>query len=138
MFRSRKKIKTKNLDTLIGKNSEFHGDVHFSGGLLVHGKIKGNVIAQGDDKSFLTLSQYGSIEGEVKVPNIIINGTVLGDIHSSVHIELAANARITGNVYYALIEMAMGAEVNGNLVRSAEDMEPPMALSHDIQAAVSE
>jgi cytoskeletal protein CcmA (bactofilin family) len=51
---------------------------------------------------------------------VVVNGTVIGDVHASGHVELASEARIHGNVYYALIEMAMGAEVNGNLVHQAD------------------
>ena len=43
--------------------------------------------------------------------------------------ELAANARVTGNVYYCLLEMAMGAEVNGNLLRTDEEPDR-LLLSH--------
>jgi len=76
--------------------------------------------AEGDD-SVLTLSERGTIEGEVKVPNVVVNGTVIGDVHALSHVELAAQARVHGNVYYTLIEMAMGAEVNGNLVHRTAD-----------------
>ena len=51
---------------------------------------------------------------------MVANGTVIGDVHALAHVELAAQARVHGNVYYSLIEMAMGAEVNGNLVHRTE------------------
>jgi cytoskeletal protein CcmA (bactofilin family) len=68
----------------------------------------------------LVLSEKGSIEGEIRVPYIIVNGLVVGDIYASESVELAQNARITGNVYYNRIEIAMGAEVNGSLVHYEE------------------
>jgi cytoskeletal protein CcmA (bactofilin family) len=86
----------------------------------VDGKVIGNVIAADGDDSVLTLSERGVIEGEVKVPNVVVNGTVVGDVHAMAHVELAAQAKVHGNVYYSLIEMAMGAEVNGNLVHKAD------------------
>jgi cytoskeletal protein CcmA (bactofilin family) len=117
MWGSTKKPKqTADIDSLIGQNTEIRGDVIFSGGLHVDGKVKGNVISAEGDDSVLTLSERGTIEGEVKVPNVVVNGTVIGDVHALSHVELAAQARVHGNVYYTLIEMAMGAEVNGNLV----------------------
>lgn len=109
------------IDTLIGQNSELKGDVVFSGGLHVDGTIKGNVYAEGDSGSILSVSERGLIEGEVRVPNIILNGAVKGDVYSAGHIELAENARVTGNVYYNLIEMERGAEVNGSLVRHTNE-----------------
>ena len=114
------------------------GDVKFAGGLHVDGTIKGNVAAEEDPSSVLTLSETGTIEGEVRVPNVVLNGTVIGDVHARQHIELASNARVTGNVYYSLIEMAMGAEVNGNLVHVAEDVEAPLRLGHEARFGMVE
>lgn len=116
------------IDTLIGQNTEVQGDVLFSGGLHVDGTIKGNVIGDKENGSTLSLSERGRIEGEVKVPNIVLNGEVVGDVYASNHIELAPNGKVVGNVYYQLIEMKVGAEVNGNLVHQSETgsvQEPP-------------
>ncbi|MCF6337274.1 MAG: polymer-forming cytoskeletal protein [Gammaproteobacteria bacterium] len=107
------------IDSLIGSGTELRGDVHFKDGLHIDGIVKGNVIAEGKS-SILTMSEHGRIEGEVRVHNLVLNGEVIGDVHASEHIELAPAARVTGNVYYNLIEMAMGAEVNGNLVHEVE------------------
>lgn len=107
------------IDSLIGQNTELSGNVTFSGGFHVDGKMKGNIVAH-EDTSVLTLSDHGVIEGDVRVPNIIINGTVIGDVYASERVELASNAKVIGNVYYNLIEMAMGAEVNGNLVHQSD------------------
>jgi cytoskeletal protein CcmA (bactofilin family) len=120
MFGKRKKIKASKIDSLIGRQTEIFGDLRFSGWLHVDGTVKGNVVADDDSSSVLTLSEHGTIEGEVRVPNVVLNGVVIGDVHADVQIELAANAQVTGNVYYQLIEMAMGAEVNGNLVHRGE------------------
>ncbi|HEY0721783.1 MAG TPA: polymer-forming cytoskeletal protein [Gammaproteobacteria bacterium] len=116
MFGKDKKSNTK-IDTLIGQNTEIRGDVVFSGGLHVDGTIKGNVTSAQEGSSMLSLSERGRIEGEVRVPNLVLNGTVIGDVYSGTHIELAPKARISGNLYYKVLEMAGGSEVNGNLVR---------------------
>lgn len=133
-----KKRRTTRIDTLIGQQSEVLGDVRFSGGLHVDGTIKGNVIAENDATSMLSLSDHGTIEGEVRVPFVVLNGVVLGDVHASEHVELAANARVTGNVYYNLIEMAIGAEVNGKLVHSVEPASGAAVavLEHDSGSAL--
>ncbi len=109
------KLNAAKIDTLVGKNTTVKGDVAFSGGLHIEGKIQGNVSAE-DEGSILILSENGVIEGEVHVPNMVLNGLVQGDVHASQRVELAPRSRVHGNVYYNLIEMAMGAEVNGNLV----------------------
>lgn len=107
------------MDTLIGQQTEILGDVRFSGGLHVEGKIKGKVLSVDDKTSALSISENGSVEGDVRVPNIVLNGQVSGDVHASGKITLAPKARVNGNVYYKVIEMASGARVNGQLVYEA-------------------
>lgn len=130
MWGSGNKRRTTRIDTLIGQQSEVVGDVRFTGGLHIDGTIKGNVIADNDGRSMVSLSDQGTIEGEVNVPYVVINGVVIGDVHGGEHVELSSKARVTGNVYYNLIEMAVGAEVNGKLVHTLTPEETPIALSH--------
>jgi len=139
MWGSKRKLRTTKIDSLIGRHTETLGDLRFSGGLHVDGVVKGNVYADDDSGAVLTLSEFGTVEGEVRVPNVVLNGTVIGDVYARDQIELAANARITGNVYYTLIEMAMGAEVNGSLVhRGVEDGAPKLRLERDGTLEVGE
>ena len=128
MLGGSKKRKATRIDTLVGQHTVIEGDVRFSGGLHIDGTIKGNVIAENDGISMLSLSENGTIEGEVSIPYVVLNGVVIGDVHGSEHVELQSKSRITGNVYYNLIEMAIGAEVNGKLVHSLEPAETPLAL----------
>lgn len=120
MMGKRRKPRINRIDSLIGRQSRVSGDLVFEGGLHVDGTIRGNVHAEGE-QAMLTLSEKGSVEGEVRVPYIVLNGVVKGDVYSTGHIELAAKARVEGDVRYRLIEMAMGAEVNGKLIRLPEE-----------------
>ena len=112
--------------TLIANNCELSGDVHFSDHLLVNGTIKGDIYAVENSKALVTISEKGRVKGDLRVPNVIINGKVFGDIHSSKHIELAAKAEIKGNVYYNLIEMVMGSRVDGSFVHVKNGKETPV------------
>lgn len=111
------------IDTLIGVNTEIKGDIIFSGGLRVDGKIKGNIAAESDGSSTLVLSEHAEVVGDVQVPHMILNGKIKGNIHCGEHIELQPQAEIIGDVHYKIIEMALGATINGNLLRedSADD-----------------
>lgn len=122
MWGNRKKMSSAQVDTLVGRNTVVEGNIRFSGGLHVEGTIRGNLYADdGERPSILILNEGGRVEGEVNVPRVVINGTVEGDVHASERVELAPKARISGSVYYNLIEMAMGAEVNGNLIRRSNE-----------------
>lgn len=109
------------VDTLIGRQTEIHGDVRFSGGLHIDGKVVGKVMALNEKNATLSISESGTIEGDVRAPNIVLNGQVSGDVHASEHISLGAKARVTGNVYYGIIEMTGGAKINGQMVHEGDD-----------------
>lgn len=111
---------TGHFDTLISSRATIQGDVHFTGGLHVDGKVCGTLVAEEGSEAVLRISEVGTVEGDIRAPHVIVNGTVHGDVYATTHLELAENAAIHGNVYYNLIEMAMGASVNGNLVRQSE------------------
>ncbi|MEC7875192.1 MAG: polymer-forming cytoskeletal protein [Pseudomonadota bacterium] len=123
-----KQKKTTRIDSLIGQNTEIQGELKFSGGVHIDGKIQGKVIGENDGSSLLSQSEYGEIEGEIRSPYIVINGIVNGDVHGSRHVELLSNAKIKGNVYYNLVELSVGAEVNGKLVHTPAKPEDEVGL----------
>jgi len=123
--RTNKQPKALQIDTLIGVGTRILGDVYFKGGLHVDGAIQGNVGAQDDGAATLSVSDSGLIEGSVQAPNVILNGAVTGDIHASARVELGATAKVAGNVHYGLIEMAMGAQINGKLIHQSPGSNEP-------------
>lgn len=122
------KSRAPKIATVIGGGTEIVGNIIFSGGLHVDGRITGNVQAEPDTASALTLSEKGVIEGDIRVPSVVINGEVTGDVYGWDRVELAPKAKVTGTVYYNLLEMAMGASVNGQLIHTDE---PQRRLGYD-------
>ena len=106
--------------TLISSDTVILGDIRFSGVLDVEGLVQGNILAQPGKDAMVRVVAKGRVEGEIRAPSVIINGAVEGNVHSTKHLELASKARVQGNVYYTLVEMAAGAEVNGSLAHVAE------------------
>ena len=77
--------------------------------------MNGNVRSSAADGGALSVSETGFIEGRVEVTNIVMNGTVNGDMHARERLVLGGKARVNGNVYYGVIEMAPGAVITGKL-----------------------
>jgi len=125
MFKQ-KPIRKAKVDTLIGPKTRINGDVEFSGGLHLDGYINGNVKGDSAAGTFLSVSQLGSIEGSVFAPNVILNGVVNGDIEAAERVELGAKARVLGNVNYAIIETAVGAQINGKLIHRGQGAGNPI------------
>ena len=117
MFGSDKKVKSSKIDTLVGQGVEVTGDIKFHGGLHLDGVIRGNVSTADDaEAAVLVISDQGRVEGDVYVAYAVINGEVVGNVYASEKLELSAKARISGNVEYNLLEMASGAEINGQML----------------------
>ena len=106
------------VDTLIGAHVTIRGDVEFSGGLYVEGRVVGKVSAVEGESAVLMLAETGSIEGEVRAPVVLLDGRPDGDVHAAERVELAANARVQGNVHYRVVEMNAGAQLTGRLVHA--------------------
>ena len=119
----KKKLRFPPYATIIGKGTEVIGEVRFDGGLHVGGKVVGNVTGDAEQECAITLGGEGVIEGNLDVPYAVLGGTVIGDVRASRRAELTSGARVEGTLYYGLLEMDEGAEVNGKLVH-VDDMAP--------------
>jgi len=116
------------VDTLIGAQVVLHGDLQFSGGLVVEGRIHGRVFAAPGQPATLTLGEAGLIEGVVDVPVVIVNGRIEGDVRATERVELAPKARVSGNIHYKVVEMRAGAVLVGQLMHLNEG-EPAQAAA---------
>jgi cytoskeletal protein CcmA (bactofilin family) len=115
MLGRKKTVSVSGGTTLISHETEIVGDILFYGNLDVEGLVQGNIVAHADKDAVIRIVGKGRVEGEIRVPNVIINGEVKGNVYATKHLELAPNSRVEGNVFYSQVEMAAGAEVNGSL-----------------------
>jgi len=128
----KKKRRNGVVHTLVGAGSRIEGDLRFEGGCHVDGVVHGSVTAERDTESFLSISEDGRVEGSVKVPRVVLHGMVQGDVFCSELVELGPTARVVGNLHYELVEMAAGAEVNGQLIH-----EPARTRHAEIESKLS-
>jgi cytoskeletal protein CcmA (bactofilin family) len=128
MFGGKGKPQTR-IDSLIGDGTTVEGNVIFSGGLRVDGRVKGNVLTADEQPSTLVLSERARIEGEIRVSHAVINGTVIGPVFGGEYVELQAKSNVTGDVHYRTLEIQLGAVVQGRLVHQEESPAPkPMTV----------
>jgi len=107
--------------TLIAGGTHVIGDIHFSGNLEVEGQITGNVVAEDGTDTRVRILPDGKVVGDVRVPVVVINGHIEGNIFSSNQVELADKAVVEGNLHYVLIEIEKGAQVNGSFVHQTTE-----------------
>jgi cytoskeletal protein CcmA (bactofilin family) len=113
--------------SLIGEGTVLHGEVRFEEGLRIDGEVHGDVVAVGEARTLLVISEKARVVGKVKGGHVIINGTVVGPVECDDLLELQPKARIQGDVRYGMIEMHQGAGIDGE-VRTIKPSEERPAL----------
>jgi cytoskeletal protein CcmA (bactofilin family) len=116
----RKKARSpqKRIDSLIGAGTTVTGDIAFSGGLRIDGKVIGKVTTADNQTGTLVISEQARVDGEVRVSHVVVNGAVSGPLIANDYLELQAKARVNGDVAYRTLEMHVGAIVEGKLMHS--------------------
>ena len=115
------------VDTLIAPDVVLRGELRFAGGLYLEGTLFGVARAEDGAAAHLTVAPRGRVEGEVHAPVVVVHGTVVGDIHASERLELGPGARVEGNLHYAVVQMAAGAAVTGQLLHRPKAPVGPVA-----------
>ena len=129
MFNRKHSKPPNRIDTLIGAGSVIQGNISFSGGMRIDGEVNGNVIAIPGKPSTLVLSEQGCVNGEVSVTHLVVNGSICGTVTASEFLELHAKARVTGDVNYKILEIQVGAILEGRLINmNAADQDKVVAL----------
>lgn len=117
--------------SLIAAGAQFLGDLEFQGAVQIDGKVLGDILTE---QGLVRVSVEGQVEGEVRAPHVVIDGEIVGDVYASQHVELGPKARVRGNLYYGLMEMAMGAQVEGGL-RPIKEQDRPLELPESVDDA---
>ncbi|MHA6495479.1 bactofilin family protein [Pseudomonas borbori] len=107
--------------SLIAAGAELSGNLRFQGAVQVDGRVSGNLLTT---DGMVRVSVQGQVEGEIRAPHIVVDGEVIGDVYAGEHLELGSRARVRGNLYYALMEMAMGAQIEGRLCHLKDEQRP--------------
>ena len=128
MFGNKHSKPQNRIDSLIGLGTKVKGDLHFSGGLRVDGEVDGNVVAVPGKTSTLVLSEHARVDGEINVSHLVVNGVVTGPVYAGEYLELQSKAKLTGDVHYEVLEIQLGAIIEGRLIHLVEGAEKTVAL----------
>ena len=127
--------------TLIAENTAVQGNIRFAGELVVKGRVEGDVFGEGDEAT-LTISESGTVVGQIEASTVVVNGRVEGDVRCLGKLELAERGHLTGNVTYRVIEMRLGAVLEGQLVRGdtggRKEADPPAIAAPEADDAAED
>jgi cytoskeletal protein CcmA (bactofilin family) len=101
---------TRKVDTLVGKESSFKGNMEAPGGAVrVDGYYEGELHIGGD----LIVGETGRIVGAVVAKNIIVAGEIKGTIEARGKLELAPTAKVFGDSKMVTLVVEDGAYIQG-------------------------
>ena len=111
--------------SLLDSQLSLVGDLDTAGSLRIDGKLEGS-IRRADT---VVLGVGASMSGDVSAREVVIGGTIIGNVHASERVELQATAIVTGDILTQTILVQEGGVVNGRvLMRPPEGEESPTPL----------
>src|SRR5215470_6268675 len=108
------------INTLLGKGSEFEGKLTFEGTVRIDGKLSGEIFS--DD--VLVVGEGATVNAEVDVGVIIVEGNVTGNIKAKRAVELHAPARVKGNIETPSLYIDKGVIFEGHCKMDAVSVRP--------------
>ena len=109
----------------IGKSVEIKGNIVSREDLTVDGAVEGTIEVN-DHK--ITIGPNGRLKASIKAREILVFGTVNGDVDATDKIEVRKEARLIGDIRTARIVIEDGAYFKGSIdIIKAEAPAPPKA-----------
>ncbi len=118
-----KAVESSEISTLIGEGCVFEGNLNLSTATRIDGKVKGNIKSEG----MLIIGESGSVEGDIHCTEILIHGTVNGNIEAR-RIELKKGASLSGDVRVDTFVIEEGATYNGHCSMGSASISSPSAF----------
>ncbi len=100
--------KTDSFEVLIGAGSESKGSIHAAGTVKIEGRHIGNVVA-----NHIIILEKAYMRGDMQSRQVIIGGTVEGDISADELVEVKRTGRIEGDIDSRRLSVAAGGIFNG-------------------------
>ncbi|HEY7774707.1 MAG TPA: polymer-forming cytoskeletal protein [Marinagarivorans sp.] len=97
---------------VIGSKINFKGELSGDEDLLIQGKVEGTVTLKGHK---LTVGKLGYVKANLQAKNIIVDGTVEGDIVADEHIAINASSVVKGNIIAERVTLEDGAKFRGSI-----------------------
>lgn len=104
-------IRSKNV-SVIGPTLVFKGELSADEDLVIEGKIEGTIAHH---KKHLTVGKQGRVKADIHASSVIVEGQLIGDIHSDGVVSLANGCNVMGNISCSRIAMEEGATFKGKI-----------------------
>src|SRR5579863_9070412 len=89
------------ITTLLGRGASFDGKLTFEGAVRIDGRFTGVVFSDGT----LLVGKTAQINAELVVGDIVVEGTVVGDITASRSIEIRSSGSVAGDLDTPMLQI---------------------------------
>lgn len=100
------------IDTIIGDDIVFKGNLRFQNNLMIKGQFKGTIESNGN----LIIGETGDVNADINVGALSVNGNFRGNIDSKNKIQIGKTGKITGDIKTPVLEIESGAKFSGNCI----------------------
>lgn len=111
------------ITTLLGRGAVFEGKLTFEGTVRIDGRFKGEVFS--DD--VLVIGEGAQVEATIDVGEVIIQGTVVGNVTAKRSIEIHAPGRVKGDLHTPQLQIDKGVIFEGRSFMEAAQQPRPQA-----------
>jgi cytoskeletal protein CcmA (bactofilin family) len=108
---------TDKLESFLGTNSSFKGELNVKGTLRVDCTVEGQL-----DADYVILSESAEVKGEIKAKTVIIGGRVDGIVRAQELVEIKSKGRVFGDIFTPQLAIIEGAEFNGKVEMKKAEM----------------
>jgi cytoskeletal protein CcmA (bactofilin family) len=104
------------LESFVGSNALFKGEMNVKGTLRLDGAIEGRVNAD-----WVILSESALVKGDIVAQKIVIGGRVEGNLRAKELVEIQSKGKVIGEIFTDKLSVVEGAEINGNIKMKSEE-----------------
>ncbi len=118
MFKPQKSNLGKSIETfesIVGATLRVEGDLIINKSLRIDGIVNGDIYQAEGAKATVAIAPGATVSGNISVQDVIVSGTLKGNIRSSGRVELIQTAAVEGDIHYGSIGIAVGARIVGQL-----------------------
>lgn len=102
--------KKNKLESFIGANTQFEGDIAMTGTLRLDGKVIGNI-----KTDWLILGDKGVLNGDVTAGGIVVGGTIEGNLNAKDIVEIKHKGKVVGDVTTVRLAVVEGGNIEGRI-----------------------
>lgn len=120
--------------SVLGKSVVFKGEFEADEDLVIDGRVEGKITHRAEH---LTIGPHGNVKADIMAQRVLVQGTVVGNIHAADTIVIEVSAHVTGNLFAPRVGLKEGAEFDGRIQMTRTAADASKAQAGDVRTSAS-